>query len=191
MSSLIPRISLEELPRDLAAFLTPRVQRLGYLGEFFQCAGHQPEALLSFLHFTEHLKHALPNDLTEVVVLTISVLLDNAYERIQHERLCIKLGFTEAWLEHVLSLSASAQTLGLSSYLVQRLTIAAVQRGGRDTRAELDAVVESIGSKQAVAVLLLIGRYIAHSVIVNTLELEPPAATQDASSQEANPQPTI
>src|ERR1700719_3170431 len=106
MSSSIPRISREEFPDELASFLKPRIERLGYLGEFFQCTAHQPEALLSFLEYTEHLKHALPNNLTEVVALSIAVLMDNAYERVQHERLSFKLGFSEEWLREVLGLAA-------------------------------------------------------------------------------------
>ena len=33
----IPRLSPEELPPELAAMLRPRIERLGYLGEFFKC----------------------------------------------------------------------------------------------------------------------------------------------------------
>src|SRR5260221_7393075 len=104
MSKLIPRLSQEKLHPELEAFLRPRIERLGYLGEFFQCTAHQPEALLSFLEFTEHLKHALPSNLTEVVALSVAMLMDNAYERIQHERLSINLGFSSEWLAEVLSL---------------------------------------------------------------------------------------
>src|SRR6266542_1204995 len=65
MSSLIPRLSFEELRPDLAEMLRPRVERLGYLGESFKCAGSQPQALMSFMQFTEDLKHALPDGLAE------------------------------------------------------------------------------------------------------------------------------
>ena len=98
MSDLIPRLTREKLHPALQAYLRPRIERLGYLGEFFQCAGHQPEALLSFLEFTDHLKHALPNNLTEIVSLTVAQLMNNSYERVQHERLSLKLGFGENWL---------------------------------------------------------------------------------------------
>src|ERR1700732_4706324 len=91
MNDQIPRLTAKEMPPALASFLKPRVERLGYLGEFFQCTAHQPEALLSFLELTEYLKHALPGNLTEVVSLTIARLMDNAYERVQHERLSLKL----------------------------------------------------------------------------------------------------
>src|SRR5438552_1200586 len=106
MSELIPRLKAEELPHDVAAFLRPRVERLRYLGEFFRCTAHQPKALLSFLRFTDDLKHALPDNLTEVVELTVARGMNNAYERVQHERLSLKLGFGEIWVRTVLSAKA-------------------------------------------------------------------------------------
>ena len=53
MSSSLPRIEFADLPSPLAAALEPRVKRLGYLGEFFRCAAHQPRALAAFIEFTE------------------------------------------------------------------------------------------------------------------------------------------
>src|SRR5258708_9475993 len=134
MSSQIPRLSAKEMPLELASFLGPRVKRLGYLGEFFQCTAHQPEALLSFLEFTEHLKHALPNGLTEVIALSVAVLMDNDYERVQHERLSLKLGFSEGWLREVLSLAADGpRILSQQEWMVQQLVIAVAKRGVRNT----------------------------------------------------------
>jgi alkylhydroperoxidase family enzyme len=108
MSSSIPRISHEELPEELVSFLKPRVERLGYLGEFYRCMAHQPEALLSFLEHTEYLKHALPGNLTEVVSLTTARLMDNAYERVQHERLSVKLGLSTEWILGILRVAPDA-----------------------------------------------------------------------------------
>lgn len=175
MSDRIPRLSAKEMPPALASFLRPRVERLGYLGEFFQCTAHQPEALLSFLEFTEHLKHALPNNLTEIIALSIAVLMENDYERVQHERLSLKLGFSEQWLREVLSLAADVHgILSEQEYLVQRLVISVARRGGRSTTSEFDAVTRAIGPASAIAVLMLIGRYMSHALIVNTLNLAPP-----------------
>jgi alkylhydroperoxidase family enzyme len=175
MSDQIPRLSAKELPPALASFLRPRVERLGYLGEFFQCTAHQPEALLSFLEFTEHLKHALPNNLTEAVALSIAMLMDNTYERVQHERLSLKLGFSEEWLREVLSLAADGhRILSQQERVVQQLVISVVHRRGRNTTPELEAVTRAIGPAQTIAVLMLIGRYMSHALIVNTLNLAPP-----------------
>jgi alkylhydroperoxidase family enzyme len=175
MSDQIPRLSTQEMPPVLASFLNPRIKRLGYLGEFFQCTAHQPEALLSFLEFTEHLKHALPSNLTELVALSIAALMDNDYERVQHERLSIKLGFSEEWLREVLSLSSDGHgVLSHQEWMVQQLAISVVKRGGRNTTAEFEAVTRSAGPAHAIAVLMLIGRYMSHALIVNTLNLAPP-----------------
>src|SRR5882762_2545461 len=109
MSAVIPRLSMAELEPDLAELLRPKAERLDYLGEFFQCTGHQPRALISFYTLTEDLKKALPDNLTELVALTIAAKMNNAYERVQHERLSLKLGFGEAWIREVISLLSEGQ----------------------------------------------------------------------------------
>ncbi len=175
MSDRIPRLSAKEMPPALASFLSPRIKRLGYLGEFFQCTAHQPEALLSFLEFTEHLKHALPSNLTEVIALSVAVLMENDYERVQHERLSLKLGFSEGWLREVLSLGGdSSGILSQQEWAVQQLVIAVAKRRGHNTTGEFEAVTRAIGPSEAIAVLMLIGRYMTHALIVNTLDLSPP-----------------
>ena len=103
MKKQVPRLSLKEMTPALQESLRPRVERLGYLGEFFQCAAHQPQALMSFMSFTEDLKQALPDNLTEVVALSVATLMGNAYERVQHERLSLKLGFSRDWVREVIS----------------------------------------------------------------------------------------
>jgi len=175
MSDSIPRLSRGKLHPELEAFLRPRIERLGYLGEFFQCTAHQPEALLSFLEFTDHLKHALPSNLTEIVSLSVAQLMNNRYERVQHERLSLKLGLGEDWLREVLSLSSDGNgKLSEQEVLVQRLAVAAINRKGHDVTRELEPVVKALGPAMAIAVLMLIGRYVSHALIANALDLAPP-----------------
>lgn len=175
MNQLIPRLSEAEMPADLAALLRPRVQRLGYLGEFFRCAAHQPKALISFMEFTADLKGALPDKLTELVALSVAGLMDNAYERVQHEQLSLKLDFGERWIRDVLSLKAQGgNSLSEEETSVQRLVIAAVRRNGHSCTPELEAAIRAIGPARTIAVLMLIGRYVTHALIVNTLSLAPP-----------------
>jgi hypothetical protein len=181
MSDLIPRLSLAQMPEKLATMLTPRVQRLGYLGEFFQCAANQPEALIHFQSFSEALKHALPERLTGVVALTVAQLMDNAYERIQHERLSLKLGFGEDWVKDVLSLGESVGTMSESEIAVQQLVVAVIERRGNGTTVELERVIALIGQERAVAVLMLVGRYVAHAFFVNSLQLAPPVPPTNRS----------
>jgi carboxymuconolactone decarboxylase family protein len=176
MSDLIPRLStLAQLPPDLADHLRPRVERLGYLGEFFQCSAHQPRALLEFMQFTDELKAALPDKLSEVVAISVSCLMKNAYERVQHERLSLKLGFGEEWVRTVRALAP--EDAGAMSHVeraVQSLVIAVVTRNGHDVRPELDAVITALGHAQAIAILMLVGRYMTHALMVNALSLQPP-----------------
>jgi alkylhydroperoxidase family enzyme len=175
MSELIPRLSSAEMPPDLAEYLRPRVERLGYLGEFFQCSAHQPRVLLAFMRFTEELKAALPDNLSEVVALTVSCLMGNAYERVQHERLSLKLEFAEAWIRDVENVApAEAASMKATERAVQALVIAAIDSGGHGAREELGAAIAAIGHEQAIAVLMLIGRYMTHALIVNALALQPP-----------------
>jgi len=178
MSALIPRLSMAELDPDLAELLRPKVERLNYLGEFFQCTGHQPRALISFYTLTEDLRKALPDNLTELVALTTAAKMDNAYERVQHERLSLKLGLSEAWIREVSSLSSEGQgTLSETEAVVQQLARAVVERGGHDTEIELEEVVKAIGHEQGIAVLMLVGRYVMHAMIANSLALKAPVSS--------------
>jgi len=171
----IPRLSPEELPPELAAMLRPRMERLGYLGEFFKCAAHQPAALMSFMAFSEDLKHALPDRLTETVAVTVSTELENAYERHQHERLCLRLGFGDAWVRAIEERDPSrAKFLSAAERAVQTLTLAVLRRHGKGTASELDGLVGVVGHAQAIAVLMLVGRYVTHALMVNALDLKPP-----------------
>jgi len=182
MSALIPRLGADALPHDLAERLRPRMERLGYLGEFFRCAAHQPRALLSFMALTDDLKEALPDRITEVVALTVAAALENAYERVQHERLSLKLGFGEAWVREVEAGARgnardAALEMAEAERLVQRLARALVERHGRGVGDELEAVVRALGAPAAIAVLMLVGRYVTHALMANALELAPPVAS--------------
>lgn len=179
---MIPKLSQEQMMPELAALLRPRVERLGYLGEFFQYTAHQPKALMSFLIFTDDLKHALPENLTEVVSLTVAAVMGNDYERVQHERLSLKLGLGEPWVRAVLHGALAVHrdgnaTLSAVEGQVQKLAVAVVGRKGHDTQPELEAVIHGIGHEQAIAVLMLIGRYTTHAMIANSLALPPPVAS--------------
>jgi alkylhydroperoxidase family enzyme len=163
----------------LAQILRPRVERLGYLGEFFQCAAAHPAALKSFYQFTEDLKKALPTQITEVVALTVSSRLRNAYERVQHERLSLALGLKENWIRDVLRCQPRKLVTSLSDVdrTVQSLVLSVLRHQGKNSGRRLDDVVRAIGTSEAIAVLMLIGRYTAHAQMVNCLDLEPPVAS--------------
>lgn len=175
MSKLIPRLQMEQFPPDLAASLQAKVQRLKYLGEFFQCMAHQPKALLSFNTLTEDLKHALPDNVTELVALTVAGLMQNHYERHQHERLSVKLGFDREWVREVNALAPPrAKRMRDEERVVQGFVMAVISRRGQGVEQEFDAVVNAVGTQHAVAIVMLIGRYVMHALIANALALKPP-----------------
>jgi alkylhydroperoxidase family enzyme len=175
MSTSIPRLSLDAMRPDLAEYLTPRVRRLGYLGELFQVSGHAPDVLLAFMQFTEALKDALPDRLAEAAVLTTATLMDNAYERNQHERLCVRLGFGHDWIGEVERLDPRHATLlSTAERAVQAYVMAAVASRGLDAQAEFEQLAGLLPPDQAVAVAMLVGRYITHALVVNTFRLAPP-----------------
>jgi hypothetical protein len=151
------------------------VERLGYLGEFFQATAHQPEVLLAFHQFSEAGKGALGPRLSEVVALTAARIANNDYELNQHERLCVHLGFGRAWVSTVERLEPdAAEDLTPEEREVQHLTLALLDDLGHGATEALDAVARNQGSDLAVAVLFVAGRHLVHSLIVNALGLPPP-----------------
>lgn len=168
------RVPWEEFPPGLATRLAPRVERLGYLGEFFKCAVHQPQGLAAFLDFTEHSKGALPARLVETIALTVASWMGSTYERNQHERLSVRLGFGGEWVSAVERLEPDDQALGTEECLVQRLVLAILASRGADAAPEFSEAVQQLGEAHAVAILMVVGRYVTHALIVNTLGLAPP-----------------
>lgn len=175
MSSSLPRLELADFPAPLAASLEPRVKRLGYLGEFFKCAAHQPRGLAAFMEFTEASKEGLPERLVEVIALTCTVWMGNDYERNQHERLSVRLGFGRDWVAAVNALMPHVDSVLTSEERnIQRLTLAVLNSRGKAAGAQFDEAARCLGPRLAIAALMVIGRCVAHALIVNTLELAPP-----------------
>lgn len=171
----IPRLEQGEMPADLAAYLAPRVARLGYLGEWFRCAGNAPQVLLQFMHFTDALKDAVPLKVSEAVVLTVATLMDNAYERNQHERLSVRSGFGVAWVSEVERLAPdAASTMTDPERAAQRYAIAALRGDVDAIQAHFAALSDHFTAAEGVAIVLLVGRYWAHALGVRTLGLPPP-----------------
>lgn len=175
MSDRIRRLEMDDLAPKVRDVLAARVKQLGYLGEFFKCSGHQPDILVPFMEMTEALKEALPDRLTEVGALTVAKIMDNEYERNQHERLSDKLGFGEDWVAAVLRLQPDQEAaLSAPEVAMQKLVVAVLERRGHGVSAELEKLIDEVGPEQAVAALFLIGRYVTHACIVNALALKPP-----------------
>ena len=93
----LKRLSLEDVEPALRAELEPTVARLGYFGEFFQVFSAVPGAVLTFMGYTKAVKAPLADSENEVLALTVCAALGDSYERIQHERLSVRLGLDSAW----------------------------------------------------------------------------------------------
>jgi hypothetical protein len=166
---------MDDFDAELATYLAPRVKRLGYLGEFFKCMGHQPQALLAFMQFTEAAKGGLSERLVETIALTVAGWMGNAYERNQHERLSLRLGFGREWVAQVNALDPPAAVhLSGEEQRLQRFILAVLNHKGKGARREFEQLVAELGPEQSTASLLVIGRYVVHALIVNTLDLAPP-----------------
>jgi len=175
MPSSLPRLEFDDLPATLAARLEPRVKRLGYLGEFFKCSAHHPQGLAAFIEFTEASQDGLSGRLVELIALTCSVLMGNDYERNQHERLSVRLGFARDWIAAVNALRPDVDSvLTGEERNVQRLTLTILNTRGKAAGELFEEAVQSLGPRLAMATLMVIGRCVTHGLIVNTLELEPP-----------------
>jgi len=171
----ISRLDRDAMTPPLAEYLGPRVERLGYLGEWFRCAGHAPEVLLAFLRFTDALKDALPLKISEAIVLTEAAVLNNGYEKNQHERLSVRSGFSRDWVAEVERLSPDTAVLMTpAECAAQRYVLAALAGDLARTRRAFQALSAHFSPGEAIAILMLVGRYWTHALGVNTLDLAPP-----------------
>lgn len=173
----VPLISIEELDPAVRQRLQSKIDRLGYLGGFFQLTAHQPEALAAFIDYTDATKRALPDDLTETVALSVATATGNDYERHQHERLSVKLGLGKEWVAAVERLDPENADLTPGQRATQRWVLAVLKAHGQDTAAERDALVSQLGHRSAIAVALACGRYVAHATIANSFGIQPPVAS--------------
>jgi len=175
MSERIKRLEMDELQSELRECLRPRVERLRYLGEFFKCMGHQPQALRAFIEFTEAAKQPLPKKIVEVIALTVAVSEHNAYERNQHERLSVRLSFGKEWIEAVERLDPdNAPLMQEAERAVQRYVLAVTRSTGTSCAESLERVIDVLGSDLAVAVMMVVGRYVMHTIVVKSLRLAAP-----------------
>lgn len=192
MTALRP-IDFADLESDLQDALRPRVERLGYLGDFFRHMAHQPAALLRFDQFTEECKRALGPSHSEVVALSAATRLGNHYERHQHERLAVALGLAKDWIAAIERMEPDdpASPLDPAERAIQRFVLASIEslvppipEAAVDAATEsLDRVVELTGEATATAVALLTARFVGHALVSRACALTPPVPSIFADHQ--------
>jgi hypothetical protein len=171
----IPRLAFEAIDPAVQALLKPTVDRLGYFGEFFQVAAHVNGAIPAFMQYTGAVKAPLTDAYNEVLALTVCGALEADYERIQHERLAKRLGFSLDWIAAASGRPGSTvSVLQDDERKLQALAIAMVSSHGLRCAGELAAVVAMVGPEKAVAALLQISRFVSIALLCNALSLTLP-----------------
>ena len=174
-SQTLSPIELDELDERLVSMLTPAVERLGYFGEFFGYFGQTPDVLIEFMELTGSCKKLLPDDINELLALVVCSRLGGDYERIQHERLCEKLGFDRDWVGVLTGVrSASDVEFTAAQSACRELAEKVVATGGRDVAQQLEKVVDLLGATKALAVLWQISRFSMICMLTNSLSMQLP-----------------
>jgi len=175
MNDCIKPLAFEDLPDDLQGLLKPTVERLGYFGEYFQAAGHVPASLQTFMAYTGSVKAPLSDDLNEVLALTVCSRLGGDYERIQHERLSRKLGFSLDWIGELTGARRpNPSLLDEKQRAVRALALAMLAGQGRGVERELSLVVQLLGEPAAVAAMLQVTRFVGIAMMNNALAMTLP-----------------
>jgi hypothetical protein len=113
---------------------------------------------------------------TEIIALTIASRSGNEYERVQHERLALKLGMTEGEVAAIVGGRALAESEQFSETecVAAELATCVVSAGGRGCPTAYARLETLEGSAVAVACLMTAARYLAHATMANTWALRPP-----------------
>ena len=179
MGDTIPRRDAADLPEPLAGKVAAVADRVGYTGEFFTTVGWVPDALAGLLDFTAACKAPLSDRHNEVLALRVCARLDATYERIQHERLCERLGLSDAWV-----LAAEGREGGDPAALdrdeeaLAALADRLIQTAGQGAQAELAAVATRLGPEGAVAATLQVARFQMIALLVHAFDLTLPVASR-------------
>lgn len=181
MSAIEP-LTIGQVAPELRTLLQPIVDRLGYFGAFFGYAGHAPGPLAGFMQYSGALKAALPDDLNEAIALTVCTRLDFAYERIQHERLAVKLGLARDWIAALVGRSSPADLAG-SQAAARALALAVLDDRLADAKLALDALADAEGPAVAVAALFQVTRFREICAIGRLFAIKPPVASIFADDQ--------
>jgi hypothetical protein len=175
MTTIRP-LTLEQVDPKLRDMLQPTVDRLGYFGEFFQYAGHAPGVLTGFMQYSGALKGALPDDLNEAIALTVCSHLEFEYERVQHERLSLKLGLEREWIATLVGRSDKA-VLTAAQQSVRVLALAVLAGQLDDARAALEGLAAETDEAVAVAALFQVMRFRDVCSIGRLLDMRLPVAS--------------
>lgn len=172
-------------PADVQA-VQPIVERLGYLGEFFQVLANVPGATPAFLDYAKVLKGALGDRRTELIALAVCGAMDASYERIQHERLAQRLGLGLDWIAAA-SQRPGADPAALDAADRRVLALALAVAGVRwdEARQCCAELARHDGAAVATAALVQATRYVSIASLCHTLQLTLPVGSVFAAADNA------
>jgi hypothetical protein len=174
-SDKIRRLTLDEIEPALRVELEPTVARLGYFGEFFQVFSAIPGAINTFMSYTKAVKAPLADNENEVLALTVCAALGDSYERIQHERLSLRLGFDIGWIAAAEGRSeANMSLLSTEETVLRELALSVISGHGKGCQAAVAAATSVLGSQKTTAALLQITRFMSIATLCNALDLSFP-----------------
>lgn len=171
----LKRLSLDEIAPELRAELEPTVARLGYFGEFFQVFSAVPGAVSAFMGYTKAVKAPLADSENEVLALTVCAALGDSYERIQHERLSVRLGLSTDWIAAAEGRAgADMACLSVEEAALRELALAVSGAHGKDCQTAIAAAAAILGAQKTATALLQITRFMGIATLCNALELSLP-----------------
>jgi alkylhydroperoxidase family enzyme len=174
-SDRIKRLSLDEIEPALRVELESTVARLGYFGEFFQVFGAIPGAVIAFMSYTKAVKAPLADNENEVLALAVCAALGDSYERIQHERLSLRLGFDIDWIAAAEGrTNANMALLSPEETALRELALAVISGHGMGCQPAVSAATLALGSEKTTAALLQITRFMSIATLCNALDLSLP-----------------
>jgi hypothetical protein len=128
-----------------------------------------------FVELGTALRAAIPQQYTEIIALTVCSLMGCEAERIQHERLCERLGYERSWIHELIGGGKSSETsLTSSERVVRELTVAIVE-GKRPTIAVRAAeLLHSHNVAEVIACIVQVCRFSMVAMCFNALEVKVP-----------------
>jgi alkylhydroperoxidase/carboxymuconolactone decarboxylase family protein YurZ len=161
-------VAFDQMPAELRQLLEPDLLAFGQLGEFFQRAAQQPEALAAFHRWTEALTRALPARLVQAIALTVIAHTGNGYEGPAQEERAIAQGLSDAEITALRRMRAgSCETLSDEEVAAAALARCLLEDYGRGCDAALLRLARLLGEPTTTACLMLTARFAAHATMTN------------------------
>jgi alkylhydroperoxidase family enzyme len=158
------RLPLAE-PRDGAAPAPLKI---------FRMVANAESAYAPWLQYSGALLTQLELDpvLRELAILQVAQLVGSRYEWVQHDPIAVAVGATRAQVDAVEAGRDDDPAFDADQSLVLRVA-RGVATEGAASEEDVAQLATSLGARQAVELLLVIGHYIAIAIVIASTGLEP------------------